>query len=452
MDKQQAIDELIKFKEETGMSKELVSEVKRYFKTNKNEVIYNITDDKTGYQVSRQEFWDNVTQADICKVFKKSKLDKLTQLSQELGLYDEEPEEFCTEDKLKEYTKIRKDAVAYKQKYNFEKNNFNRQLRDVCALEDLNEEIKESLAKLKPLELHDSNMVLNVSSKDIGVVVVSDTHFNELIDIGSNKYDFNIASKRLKKLADETINQLNGRVKKLVVIGLGDLLNSDRRQSEYLNMATNRGKAIVLAFDLLRKFINQLHSYFEITVAFVSGNESRVVGQEYDTSEEIATYNYDHTIFNMLQIAFENTNISFVGGDFGEKIININGSNVLLCHGIGVKQDIEKSVAQTFGRYANAGIILDYMLMGHLHSARIGDMYARCGSLCGGNSYSEGTLNLTSRASQLIGVFKPDKTNSFTRVDLQNTDGVDGYDINQDLITHNIKCVNSTDKLIIHNV
>ncbi len=40
------------------------------------------------------------------------------------------------------------------------------------------------------------------SENGVGVVVISDTHFNELISTPVNKYDFEIASKRLKKLAE----------------------------------------------------------------------------------------------------------------------------------------------------------------------------------------------------------------------------------------------------------
>ena len=100
-----------------------------------------------------------------------------------------------------------------------------------------------------------------------------------------------------------------------------------------------------------------------------------------------------------------------------------------MTHGTSFTKDIEKSVQQTFGRYASNGITLDYLFCGHLHSARIGDMYARTGSMCGSNSYSEGALNLNSRASELIGIFSPDKSNTVSRVDLQDVNNIEGYNI-----------------------
>ena len=91
------------------------------------------------------------------------------------------------------------------------------------------------------------------------------------------------------------------------------------------------------------------------------------------------------------------------------------------------------------------------MFCGHKHSARIGDTYARCGSLCGGNSYSEGALNLNSRASQLLGIFYGDKTNEVLKVDLQDVSNIDGYDIVEKLVAYNIKSENKKNKFLVYN-
>ena len=123
-----------------------------------------------------------------------------------------------------------------------------------------------------------------------------------------------------------------------------------------------------------------------------------------------------------------------------------------MTHGTSFTKDIEKSVQQTFGRYASNGITLDYLFCGHLHSARIGDMYARTGSMCGGNSYSEGALNLNSRASELIGIFYPDKSNSVARIDLQDTYDIEGYNIVEELEKYNVKSSSKKEKFLVHNL
>ena len=435
--KEDFIKQLDEFRLEYCVSRDKLIEIYTFFKATPEELKYTTLINNAPVTVKRETFWDIVNTTDIRNICRKNKPQS------EVEITDEEATST-------DYTKLRKECVVAKQKLNFERNMFNKKLKEISSLEELNKELLNALKRLKPAEI--KNHCFTETSNGVGVIILSDTHFNELIDIPSNKYDFEVASKRLHKLANTAKKhfEANG-VQKVAILGLGDFLNSDRRQSEYMNMSTNRSRAVVLAYHLLRQFVLDINSTFEVSVAFQSGNESRVVGEEFDTSEELATYNYDFTLFNMLKISLGDT-VTFIDGSFGEKVVNINGSNVLISHGVNIKADIEKSVAQTFGRYANMGITLDYMFVGHMHSSRVGDTYARCGSLCGGNSFSEGALNLTSKASQLIGIFYPDKSNNIMKVDLQNVDNIKGYDIIKELETYNAKSVNKKNKFLIHNI
>lgn len=435
MNREEVLQELQNFREISGISRDKCIDIYNQFKS--SDEIYSVRVLVSGkiLEIKREAFWNYINTTDIREVYSTG----YTKISKD--------QEFETE-----MTKLRQEKLRSGDKLRFERTAFNKKLRTLNTLEELNKELIENIKKLpKICKTHE---IEKNTDNGIGVVVVSDAHFNELINIPSNKYDFKVASKRLKKLANTSINYFtqNG-VNQVVVLFLGDLLNSDRRQSEVMNMASNRSKAMVMGFYLLRQFIADFSNKFYTTIASVAGNESRVVGDEFDTSDILATYNYDYSIHQFLKIAFENnSNVKFIDGDFAEKIININGSNVLITHGVNFKADVEKSVAQTFGRYANMGITLDYMFTGHLHSCRIGDLHSRCGSLCGGNSYSEGALNLTSRASQLMGIFYPDKTNSITKVDLQNVDDIQGYDIVKELEEYNIKSETKKQKYLIHNL
>ena len=84
-----------------------------------------------------------------------------------------------------------------------------------------------------------------------------------------------------------------------------------------------------------------------------------------------------------------------------EKVVNVAGQNLLIIHGHGgIKTGVEKSITQMIGRYRMRGTKIDYVIFGHIHSARIGDLYSRSSSMVGSNSYSERALNLAGRASQ----------------------------------------------------
>ena len=91
------------------------------------------------------------------------------------------------------------------------------------------------------------------------------------------------------------------------------------------------------------------------------------------------------------------------------------------------------------GRYANRGVSVDYVISGHIHSARIGDIYSRSSSMVGANDYSEKGLNLSGRASQNCYIFYDNGNRDGVKIDLQNIDGQDGYDIEKSLRAYNPK-------------
>ena len=328
-------------------------------------------------------------------------------------------------------TKVQKFADTNR----IERKSFRDNARVSNALEEYNEQITIALKSIKPFTIKHEV----VDNTAIGFIQLSDLHLNELIDIEGNKYDFNVAAQRLKLLAIKAKKYLNGI--KNVVIGLtGDILNNDIILDKLLNQATNRAKATVLSFYLLEQFILDLNSEFNISIVGVTGNEGRAK-KELGYSEILATDNYDFTILNMLKVAFRNSSINFIDSNGSEQIINIANNNVLIMHGLSIKNDIEKSIQQTIGKYATKGIIIDYVFIGHIHSARIGDLYARSSSMCGANAYSDYGLNLASRASQNLAIFYNNKSHDVFKIDLQNCDKIQGYKIIKELEAYNAKSV-----------
>jgi hypothetical protein len=117
------------------------------------------------------------------------------------------------------------------------------------------------------------------------------------------------------------------------------------------------------------------------------------------------------------------------------------------------KSGVERRVQQIIGKWNNKGISIDFVIFGHLHSARVGDTYARSSSLVGANSYSDDNLQLISRASQNIHIFHSDKSRDSIKIDLQDTVGIEGYNIDQSLAAYNAKSAGKNKKItVIHKV
>ena len=276
----------------------------------------------------------------------------------------------------------------------------------------------------------------------VGVIQFSDVHFNELVSLPHNKYDFKVASARCKLFVDKATKYFKAfGITNVLMVQSGDLLNSDRRLDELLQMATNRAKATFLAVDILQQVILHLNSNFNVAVAMVTGNESRVK-KDWGWASIIASDNYDYTIFQTLKYLFKDSDITFIDGDPTEVVVEVAGQNLLVLHGNGAvkRTGIESSISQMVGRYRNRGTRIDYVIFGHVHSARVGDNYSRSSSMVGANDYSEKALNLSGRASQNCYIFYENGNRDGIKIDLQNYG--EGYNIDDSLSAYNAKSSN----------
>jgi predicted MPP superfamily phosphohydrolase len=303
---------------------------------------------------------------------------------------------------------------------------YNKALIDILKTESLKTTIKQ----------HESK------GKQAIIVQIADTHFNELVDLKHNKYDFEVASKRLQKFAHHIKEYARFYdVNEIFIAITGDLLNSDRRLDEKLAMSTNRAKATFLGVHLLKHFILDLNSIANVSVGCVSGNESRAY--ELGWVDIVSSDNYDFVIFEMLRLLLPNINFITSGGL--ELVVEVNGHNVLLIHGHQLGNMQNDKIAKVISKYARNGIILDFMMCGHLHETKITDMFARSSSLVGANAYSENALLLSSRAAQNIYIMKDNERHDI-RIDLQHTKGFKGYAINKELSAYNAKSLDKTHK------
>lgn len=291
------------------------------------------------------------------------------------------------------------------------------------------------------------NVTQNKQGAACGVIQWSDQHLNEQVDLPHNKYDWYIAAKRLKKHVDRCKQLCKAYGIKSVLIAMtGDLINSDRRLDELQSNAGNRAKASVLAVDLYQQAILDLAQDLEVTVAGISGNESRLQ-KDIGWEAESASDNYDFAIFEMLRLMLGNQINFVVNKNPSEVVVNVAGQNILLLHGHGgIGKNTQDSVQSIKGRYLARGLVIDFVIWGHVHEALIADMYARSSSLVGPNAYAENALNLSGRASQNFYVMHSSGGFDGIKIDLQKTDDVEGYNIQSRLEAYNTKSLSKCHK------
>jgi predicted phosphodiesterase len=333
-----------------------------------------------------------------------------------------------------------------------ERKSFREHARVENAVEALLLEIRNILSthkfpappKQKPLQ-----------SSCAGIVHWSDQHLNERVDLPHNRYDWQEAGRRLAKhvMACKRIFKAYG-VQNVLVAYTGDLLNSDRRLDELMANAGNRAKACVLAVDLYEQALRDLHADFDVTVAGISGNESRIP-KDVGWHPEVASDNYDFQIIEMLSVLLRDSGINFVPPDDPtHMVIEVAGHNVLILHGHGaVAKDVSHSIQALMGQYAARGVQIHECFWGHIHDAFVGDFGARSGGMVGANDYSEKGLGVPGRASQNCYILHQSGGFDGIKVDLQNTDGIKGYSVEKRMESYNTKSANKVKPLTsIHQV
>jgi len=345
------------------------------------------------------------------------------------------------EEILAENVRLAKQKQKQQDTNRIERKAFREHARVENAIEEYSSAILDIL-KEHGVKLSSSSSGNTLSSvidneREVGIIHVTDTHFNELIDLPNNKYDMGIASRRLHKLAKEACATFSARgIQKVLIAFTGDLMNSDRRLDELLNQATNRAMATFVAVDLLRQFVLDIASKFAVSVASVLGNESRV-GKDLAFSDNVLSDNYDFTIVNMVRLLVEGSGIVFSPLDRLELIVNVNGQKMLMSHGLNKIASSQVNIQSNIGRYYINGNEVDFSINGHIHSTHIGDFNYRSASLAGANAFSEGALGFASKASQNIIIVGKNHRYAMA-IDLQHTND-ESYNIDEALMMYNCK-------------
>ena len=316
----------------------------------------------------------------------------------------------------------------------------NKLLREQIRLSNANKELLETLLERLPRIQNFKPKSNSVNYKIIdraAIIQLSDLHLNEVVvpddTIGLNEHNYDIASKRLWKYANNIRERLGNRVDYILVALTGDILNSDRRPDEKLMNAGNRTEALLFAVQVLSSFLVDLGRDYQLGVVSVVGNESRI---DPDIQWIDPTHNYDFLIHRMLADSL----IEWTGDiDFFEvkrsyeTVVELCGANILLTHGH-TKLDWKSAVT----KYNARGTILNYMISGHFHSTKINDKYSRSASTVGCNFYSVYNLHLIGRAAQNMYEIEKEPGAKYPVVtpiviDLQNVQGCGMYQYNKDV-------------------
>ena len=165
----------------------------------------------------------------------------------------------------------------------------------------------------------------------------------------------------------------------------------------------------------------------------------------------VATDSYDFTIYAMLQAVFEaieDKGMRFHDFQANEVIFKLHNETFLGVHGHQVNATDQKKCQAIIGKYAAKGINITHILCGHIHATVVSDYVSRNASLVGSNAYSEEALGFVSKAAQNIHLVTPQGLDGI-KCDLQNVDGIDGYDIIPALEAYNARSADKAHEAMV---
>lgn len=298
--------------------------------------------------------------------------------------------------------------------------------------------LKDDIAKYKSLYEEQSMILNNVllssrkskdyipireydnNSEKIAVLQISDVHYGKVVDFKGddallNKYDKDIARKRLQKVFDETIEYVKlNKIENVIVALEGDMFSGIIHDELKYNVNTSVMDDVYSLADCLSHNIRSLvKSQLNVRVIGVSGNHGRI-SQKFEF-EFMATNNFDFLLYKILKGM--NNEIDIEACETTSKIMNIVGKNYIFHHGNFTRSGKNLSGAPSFtasrdssfmsNKYKKMGYNnIEAILYGHFHTLHylpgLNIQLLGNGSVIGTDSYSNENVLIGDASQNLV--------------------------------------------------
>ena len=313
----------------------------------------------------------------------------------------------------KGFDEQRQELFKERQKLRDERTELNRLLRDDARVERLRDSIRDAIKSLDKLPKVSYQGRATNPFKE-AIAMVSDLHIGVEIDEYCNKYNLEIASKRMDKLAEDTIKYCKqNNVNRLNICNLGDAISGTIHTTLRIQQEFDAIEQVMQASELLAKYLNRIQEAApEIIYRSCTDNHSRVVA---DKHQSIENENFFRLIDWYLQERLHNTKIKFANDNLSDNLGKFylnNGKLVMFAHG---HLENYNKVFQNFVGATEEYV--HYALLGHYHSEKLKTfqnlrVYIN-GSIVGTDQYAE-SKRLYTKPSQTLLIFDDDNVINYS--------------------------------------
>lgn len=312
-----------------------------------------------------------------------------------------------TFDEFEEKTEeIKRDLYKQTVKNRDTLNSYRRTLRDEARIEDIKDLIKESIGNLTQYEKinYDTDAYEDLDTE--AIMLLSDLHIGMEINNFYNKYNIEIAKKRMAEYVNKVIKHCRRNyVKTLNVMNLGDLIHGIIHVTCRIESQVDVIEQVMTAAEILADALNELQKAApNIVYRSCSDNHARVIA---DLKQHIEKENFGKLIDFYLKARLKNTNIIFAEDNLDDDISMFslsNGKKVIGVHGH--RENVNTVVQGFLGATKQ---FVDYVVMGHYHESKMkGFQGAKVfinGSICGSDQFAQ-SHRLYGSAEQTLLIFE----------------------------------------------
>ena len=268
------------------------------------------------------------------------------------------------------------------------------------VFKDIALEAVREMSKDKILDIPDKITYEEETSK-CGVLCIGDWHYGLDVDLFFNKYNPEIAVRRVGNLTCQALDIINEHdINELIVVNLGDMISGRIHLPLRLNSRIDAVTQTMEVSELIAEMLTKLSNRLPVKYISVEDNHSRV---EPHKKESINTEAFSRVIDWYLEERLKNNpNISFLDNKIGPDIASFKVFNhsFIAVHG---DRDPQRGIVDRLNSYIQDHI--DVIISAHLHHFSADEnneteFYCN-GSLIGQDQYAN-DLRLNSRPSQLM--------------------------------------------------
>lgn len=287
----------------------------------------------------------------------------------------------------------------------------NRQIRTTARWEEFEQELLNVMKTLPDISSPIKKVPYTPSNSE-AVLLFGDLHLGVNCDNAKNRFNYEIATQRIERLANKVIYycKLN-KIKTLHFCNLGDMIHGIIHTNARIEVEFDVAEQVIKSSELVANLLSTLNkSIPNIVYRSVLDNHSRVTPNK---EESVEAEQFSRIIDEIIQLRLRGSGIKFEDNTIDRGIGSFelsSGKNFIFVHG---HQDSVKDINKTLlaiGSITRKSI--DYFALGHYHNPNEKDVNGTLvftnGSIVGPEQFAFGKRLLTP-ASQKLLIFSDDE-------------------------------------------